>query len=69
MNKVNAPCRPVASLKFTIDNILNLKTNGRSRDSCHPVGLQDDSATALERVGRQRQDPDSRLSESGKRIW
>nr|XP_046234850.1 H6 family homeobox 4 isoform X2 [Scatophagus argus] len=74
MNKVDAPCRPAASLKFTIDNILNLKTSGRNYDSCHPAGLQDDSATAIrddgfqshheEHVAQQRQDPDSRLNES-----
>lgn len=77
MNKVDAPCRPAASLKFTIDNILNLKTSGRSCDSCHPAGLQDDSARAVrkdgfqshheEHVAQQRQDPGSRLSEKGKR--
>lgn len=78
MNKVDAPCRPAASLKFTIDNILNLKTSGRTCDSCHPAGLQDDSATAMRKDGfqshheehgaQQRQDPDSRLKESGKRF-
>ncbi|XP_062296571.1 H6 family homeobox 4 [Scomber scombrus] len=74
MNKVDAPCRPAASLKFTIDNILNLKTSGRTCDSCHPAGLQDDLATAMRKDGfqshreehgaQQRQDPDSRLKES-----
>ncbi|XP_040891267.1 H6 family homeobox 4 [Toxotes jaculatrix] len=74
MNKVDAPCRPVASLKFTIDNILNLKTSGRNCDSCHPAGLQDDSATETRKDGfqshheehgaEQRQDPGSRLHES-----
>lgn len=78
MNKVDAPCRPAASLKFTIDNILNLKTSGRKCDNCHPARLQDDSATALrkdgfhshheEHVAQQRQDPGSRLNESGKRV-
>ena len=78
MNKVDAPCRPAASLKFTIDNILNLKTSGRTCDSCHPAGLQDDSATAMRKDGfqshheehgaQQRQDPDSRLKESGKSV-
>lgn len=77
MNKVDAPCRPAASLKFTIDNILNLKTSGR--DSCHSAGLKDDSATAMrkdafqshheEHVAQQRQDPGSRLNESGKSVW
>ncbi|TKS69201.1 Homeobox protein HMX2 Homeobox protein H6 family member 2 [Collichthys lucidus] len=75
MNKVDAPCRPAASLKFTIDNILNLKTSGRNCDSCHPAGLQDDSATAMrkdgfqsyheEHLAQRRQDPGSRLNESG----
>lgn len=45
MSKVDAPCRPSASLKFTIDNILNLKTSGRGSDSCHPQGEHDVSAT------------------------
>lgn len=78
MNKVYAPCRPTASLKFTIDNILNLKTSGRSCDSCHPAGLRDDSATALpkdgfqshngEHAAQQRRDPGRGLDESGKRV-
>ncbi|XP_061686447.1 H6 family homeobox 4 [Syngnathoides biaculeatus] len=46
MSKVDAPCRPSASLKFTIDNILNLKTSGRAGDSCRAHGEHDDSATA-----------------------
>lgn len=80
MNKVDAPCRPTASLKFTIDNILNLKTSGRSCDSCHPPALHDESAAATvrkdalqshheEHGARQRQDPGSRLHQSGKRCW
>ncbi|XP_029918538.1 H6 family homeobox 4 [Myripristis murdjan] len=66
MNKVDGPCRPAASLKFTIDNILNLKTSGRNY-SCHPAGLQDDTATAMRKDAfqsryeehgvQQRQDP------------
>lgn len=78
MNKVDAPCRPTASLKFTIDNILNLKTSGRSCDNCHPAGQQDDSATAQrkdglhshheERLAQQRQDAGSRLNDGGKRL-
>ncbi|XP_068445544.1 H6 family homeobox 4 [Clinocottus analis] len=73
MNKVDATCRPAASLKFTIDNILNLKTSGRKCDSCHPGGLQDASATAMrkdgfqsqphEHVVQRRQDPDRQLNE------
>lgn len=79
MNKVDAPCRPTTSLKFTIDNILNLKTSGRKCDSCQPAGLQDESATAMRKGGfqsqheeqeaRQRLDPGSRLTESGKTVW
>ncbi|XP_077427209.1 H6 family homeobox 4 [Vanacampus margaritifer] len=41
MSKVDAACRPSASLKFTIDNILNLKTSGRASDSRHPHGDRD----------------------------
>ncbi|KAM4585455.1 H6 family homeobox 4 [Odontesthes bonariensis] len=73
MNKAEAPCRPTASLKFTIDNILNLKTSGRSRDYCQPAGLQDELGTAMckesfqshseEKRPEQRPDPDSRLNE------
>ena len=72
MNKVDAPCRPAASLKFTIDNILNLKTSGRNCDNCHPAGAHDDSTTPLRKDAfqshheEQRQDPGSRLNESGK---
>ncbi|KAM4595801.1 H6 family homeobox 4 [Fundulus diaphanus] len=54
MNKAEAPCRPTASLKFTIDNILNLKT---SCDSCHPTGQQDEA------IPEQRPDPGCRLSQ------
>lgn len=78
MNKVDAPCRPAASLKFTIDNILNLKTSGRNCDSCLPIGLQNDSATAMrkdgfespheEHIAQQKQGPESKLNESGKRV-
>ncbi|XP_071760817.1 H6 family homeobox 4 [Centroberyx gerrardi] len=72
MNKVDGPCRPAASLKFTIDNILNLKTSGRNCDSCHPAGLQDDTAMRKDGFQRryeehgvqQRQDPGPRLNES-----
>uniref|UniRef100_A0A671KWG3 Homeobox protein HMX3-like n=1 Tax=Sinocyclocheilus anshuiensis TaxID=1608454 RepID=A0A671KWG3_9TELE len=34
MSKEDASCRP-ASLKFTIDNILNSKSSSRNFDSCH----------------------------------
>ncbi|KAM9769318.1 H6 family homeobox 4 [Menidia menidia] len=46
MNKEGPPCRPTAaaSLKFTIDNILNLKT--RSRDGCQTAGRRDEPAPA-----------------------
>ncbi|XP_015244489.1 homeobox protein HMX2-like [Cyprinodon tularosa] len=50
MNKAEGPCRPTAPLKFTIDNILNLKTNCGS--------CQD------EPVPEQRPDPGSRLRQS-----
>lgn len=71
MNKVDAPCRPAAPLKFTIDNILNLKTNSRNFDSCHSnrqndPGLRkdDDYNHRFEDRGVQRrQDPDTRLHE------
>lgn len=72
MNKADAPCRPAASLKFTIDNILNLKTSGRGCDSCHPTGLRDDSAKDGlqsqhgERVGPERQERCPRHGEGGK---
>ncbi|KAF3687237.1 Homeobox protein HMX2 Homeobox protein Nkx-5.2 [Channa argus] len=74
MNKVDAPCRPAASLKFTIDNILNLKTSRRNRDSCHAAGLHNDSAAEMcengfqslreEPGAQQRQGLGSRLNES-----
>lgn len=78
MNKVDAPCRPSASLKFTIDNILNLKTSGRSGGSCHPAGRHHESATDLPEVGvhgrpeerlalsQEQQGAASRLRDSGK---
>lgn len=77
MNKVDVPCRPAASLKFTIDNILNLKTSGRNCGSRDSAGLHDDSATAMRKDGfqshheehaaRQRQAPGGGLNESGER--
>ncbi|XP_032382329.1 homeobox protein HMX2 [Etheostoma spectabile] len=74
MNRVDPPCRPAASLTFTIDSILNLKTSGRNCDSCHPAGLRDDSATATLKDGlrrsqhgehgaQQRRDPGTRLND------
>uniref|UniRef100_A0A3Q0RAV3 H6 family homeobox 4 n=1 Tax=Amphilophus citrinellus TaxID=61819 RepID=A0A3Q0RAV3_AMPCI len=45
MNKVEAPRRPAASLKFTIDSILNLKTSGSNCDTCHSAGSQDELVT------------------------
>lgn len=77
MNKVDAPCRPSASLKFTIDNILNLKTSGRNSVSCRPAGQHHELATDLPRDGvhgspeerlapQEQQDATSRLQESGK---
>ncbi|XP_061736251.1 H6 family homeobox 4 [Nerophis ophidion] len=76
MSKVEAPCRSSASLKFTIDNILNLKTSGRGSDGRHPGGEDQDSVTAtskgrsLQRAGcdpgveERRRAADARL-ESG----
>ncbi|XP_054460310.1 H6 family homeobox 4 [Anoplopoma fimbria] len=62
MNKVDAPCRPAASLKFTIDNILNLKTR---RDESVTSVRKDAFQTHLEEhESSQRQDPDSRLRET-----
>lgn len=76
MNKVDGPSRPGASLKFTIDNILNLKTSGRNYDSCHSPRLQDDTGTGMrkdsfhnhyeERGVQRTQDPDTRLHGRGK---
>lgn len=71
MNKAEAPRRPTASLKFTIDNILNLKTSGSNCDTCHSAGSQDELATAMrkdsfrheEKGSQARQDPD-RLNDS-----
>ncbi|KAJ3614602.1 hypothetical protein NHX12_018173 [Muraenolepis orangiensis] len=52
MNKVDGPCRPTAaSLKFTIDSILNLNTKGKKSDdddddtSSYPAGGQGTRAT------------------------
>nr|XP_057934513.1 H6 family homeobox 4 isoform X2 [Doryrhamphus excisus] len=56
MSKVDAPCRSSASLKFTIDNILNLKTSGRATDSCHPHGEHHDSVTEAS-TGRKLHGP------------
>lgn len=75
MNKVEAPRRPAASLKFTIDSILNLKTSGSNCDTCHSAGAQDELATTMrkdnflheEKRTQPRQDPDG-LNESGKRF-
>uniref|UniRef100_A0A3Q4HRD8 H6 family homeobox 4 n=1 Tax=Neolamprologus brichardi TaxID=32507 RepID=A0A3Q4HRD8_NEOBR len=74
MNKAEAPRRPTASLKFTIDNILNLKTSGSNCDTCHSAGSQDELATAMrkdsfrheEKGSQARQDPD-RLNDSNQR--
>lgn len=75
MNKVDAPCRPATSLKFTIDNILNLKTSGRDCDSCDPNELHDDTSVGMRKDGfqshreehEQRQSPGGGLHKSGKR--
>ncbi|XP_034044304.1 homeobox protein HMX2-like [Thalassophryne amazonica] len=73
MNKADGPCRPAASLTFTIDSILNLKTSGRRCDSCHHAGAHGDAAAAVRKDAIQSQhaaqkgrDPesDSRLHET-----
>lgn len=77
MNKVEASCRPAASLKFTIDNILNLKKTGTSCGSSHPAGEQDEEATATdgvqsyreERRPPERPEPGTKLSQTGERSF
>ncbi|XP_077460522.1 H6 family homeobox 4 [Stigmatopora argus] len=64
MSKVDATCRPSASLKFTIDNILNLKTSGRASDSRHPDSAHDVSVTAT----CKGLIPQSRLEEPGPQL-
>ncbi|XP_061627933.1 H6 family homeobox 4 [Phyllopteryx taeniolatus] len=81
MSKVDAACRPSASLKFTIDNILNLKTSGRAGDRCHPQRERDVSANAtckgripqshLEGSGahrRQRSDESDSATDNGRAV-
>ncbi|XP_030643628.1 H6 family homeobox 4 [Chanos chanos] len=70
MSKEDAPCRP-ASLKFTIDNILNLKTSGRASDSCQskpeqvaPRSRDDYPQQRQEQKGPRSPDADSRLHET-----
>ncbi|XP_034544544.1 H6 family homeobox 4 [Notolabrus celidotus] len=68
MTKVD---RPAASLKFTIDNILNLKTSEGNYAGCQSAGQQNDSDTASgnhdfnhrEHKVQQRQDRGSKLKE------
>uniref|UniRef100_A0A674A707 H6 family homeobox 4 n=1 Tax=Salmo trutta TaxID=8032 RepID=A0A674A707_SALTR len=71
MSKVDAPCRPTAaSLKFTIDNILNLQTNssGNGRktvDSCHSGSrLQNNTGLYWFDDHQRRMDPATRLHDA-----
>lgn len=73
MNKVDSPCRPAASLKFTIDHILNLKTSGRNLDNCLSGRLQNDIGVRKDGCFiyrysdsgmQQRQDPETRLHDT-----
>lgn len=76
MNKVDHLCRPAASLKFTIDNILNLKTSGRKCDGCQSAGQKNDTDTATGQHGflhreqrlELRQEGGSELKELGKKV-
>ncbi|CAL8329999.1 unnamed protein product [Lota lota] len=64
MNKADAPCRPTASLKFTIDNILNLNT--KAKNDTYSAKVQGDKGTWMrkdsfqnhceEKEGQRRQD-------------
>nr|XP_046190045.1 homeobox protein HMX3-A-like [Oncorhynchus gorbuscha] len=72
MSKVDASCRPTAaSLKFTIDNILNLQTyssgnNGRKTvDSCHSGSrLQNSTGLYWFDDHERRMDPATRLHDA-----
>lgn len=63
MSKENMSCRP-ASLKFTIENILNLKQSkeldSRTSEGQSAAHHRNDFQPGLEEV-HGRQDPDSRL--------
>ncbi|XP_036372292.1 H6 family homeobox 4 [Megalops cyprinoides] len=69
MNKEDVPCRP-GSLKFTIDNILNLKENSKEFDSCHSkiqiaTDRKNDSPHRLEdHEVQQRREDDYRQHET-----
>ncbi|XP_060908032.1 H6 family homeobox 4 [Labrus mixtus] len=70
MNEVGPPRRPAASLNFTIDNILNLKTSGRNYDHFQSAAQQDDSTKAMGKQDfyrthevKRRQDQGSMLEE------
>lgn len=71
MSKEDMSCRP-ASLKFTIDNILNLKQNSKESDAHYPkqaieVGAKNDFQRRLEDHGVQnRQETDYLLHGTGK---
>ncbi|XP_053713222.1 homeobox protein HMX2-like [Synchiropus splendidus] len=60
MSKVDAPCRPAASLKFTIDNILNLKTSGRNWGQ-PSVEERDESELRKDGFQSQAEAPERRL--------
>uniref|UniRef100_A0A4W5PAR7 H6 family homeobox 4 n=1 Tax=Hucho hucho TaxID=62062 RepID=A0A4W5PAR7_9TELE len=72
MSKVDAPCRPTAaSLKFTIDNILNLQTNSsaangrKTVDSCHSGSrLQNSTGLYWFDDHQRRMDPATRLHDA-----
>uniref|UniRef100_A0A3P8XVC2 Homeobox domain-containing protein n=1 Tax=Esox lucius TaxID=8010 RepID=A0A3P8XVC2_ESOLU len=79
MSKVDAPCRPTAaSLTFTIDNILNLKSSSssdgrRTSDSCHSNTPQHGTWQCRnqflnhrfeEHRVLQREDPETRLHDT-----
>ncbi|KAL7878135.1 hypothetical protein SRHO_G00047780 [Serrasalmus rhombeus] len=61
MSKEDPQCRP-ASLKFTIDNILNLKSSGGAADSCGSKAPLCRGDFPPELANR---DPDSRLQDAG----
>ncbi|MFT7807450.1 homeobox protein HMX1-like [Arapaima gigas] len=66
MSKENTPCRP-ASLKFTIDSILNLKQNGKDFDSSD-IQSSTEHKNEFQRLDRcevpRRHEPDYRLPQT-----
>ncbi|KPP63967.1 homeobox protein HMX2-like [Scleropages formosus] len=66
MSKENTPCRP-ASLKFTIDSILNLKQNGKEFDSSgvqNAAERRNDFHRVDQREVQRRHDLDYRLPQT-----